>query len=75
MSDSIQTIELVDTLNQAFDKINENFQVVSGGTVTVENTNTVTNQGGGTLSFWSGTQAQYDALPSYEATTLYFIVE
>lgn len=75
MSDSIQTIELIDTLNQAFDKINENFHVVAGGTVTIENANTVNNQNGGTLSLWTGTQAQYDALPSYEATTLYFIVE
>lgn len=28
-----------------------------------------------TKDFWSGTQAQYDALGTYDANTLYFIVE
>lgn len=35
----------------------------------------VSTQNSGTLKFWTGTQAQYDALdPNYDANTLYVIL-
>jgi hypothetical protein len=32
------------------------------------------NLSSGSLSFWQGTQAEYDALPSYGDTTIYFVI-
>jgi len=59
-----------DAIRTAFDKVNENFTEIytglapSSGTIDVRTTTE--------LFYWSGSQAQYDALTP-DANTIYFI--
>ena len=51
---------LVDAINETLSR--------KGGSTAVINTN-----GGGGLSFWVGTQAEYDAIATKDANTLYVV--
>ena len=63
---------LVDGTNQ--NAVSASYIPASGVVGTVTQASSVTeNRAGGTLDFWSGTQAQYDALGSYSNSTIYFV--
>lgn len=51
---------IVDAINETLSR--------KGGTATVHNVN-----GGGALSFWVGTQSEYDALAIKDSDTLYMV--